>query len=332
MWVTADTGWGISAGWAEWNDRYRDTVRKFWKGDEGQVAEFATRFTGSSDIFSRNGRRTWASVNFVTAHDGFTLTDAVSYNGKHNEADQEGNRDGTDNNNSWNCGVEGATEEPEVQRLRLKQRRNLISTLLLSQGLPMIVGGDEFGRTQHGNNNAYCQDNEVSWINWPAIADEDRSFLEFVKFLIRLRKEHIVFHRARFLHARHIRGTEIQDISWFNPDGSEMSNGDWDDGLRRDLGVLIRGEAGEYHLTAQGEPQPDDSFFMIFNAHHEPVKWTLPALSVGRNWSLLVDTNADNATANTETFEDGSPYTVPERSLIVMVRHNGDEHAETPQS
>jgi glycogen operon protein len=327
-WDIGDGGYrlgGFPAGWAEWNDRYRDTVRSFWKGDDGHVADFATRITGSSDIFDRNGRRTWASVNFVTAHDGFTLTDTVSYNHKHNHANGEDGRDGSDNNNSWNCGEEGPTNDLDIQRLRRNQRRNMIATLLLSQGIPMILAGDEMGRTQRGNNNVYCQDNELSWMNWQEVTDADRQFMEFVRSVIALRKEHIVFRRARFFHARQIRGTEIQDISWLHPDGTVFDEDDWADGQRNHLSALVRGEAGEYHVTAQGEPQPDDSFFLIFNAHHEAIDWTVPSLKVGSGWCVLIDTDADDALNAEVQLDDGAEYTVSPRTLVVMIRKNGEE-------
>ncbi len=324
-WDVGDGGYrlgGFPAGWAEWNDRYRDTVRRFWKSDEGEVPELASRITGSSDLFDSHGRRTWATVNFVTAHDGFTLADAVSYNDKHNEANQEDSRDGTDNNNSWNCGAEGPTDDPEILRLRIKQRRNMMATLLLSQGLPMLVAGDEFGRGQGGNNNAYCQDSEISWLDWEGIDDEGRAFLAFVQSLIRFRREHIVFHRSRFFHARFIPGTDIQDITWLKPDGLEMTEADWGDGGSRSLSFLIRGEAGEYHLTARGEPQPDDSFLVILSAHTDAIDWTLPALAVGRKWTLCIDTDLDDPMAGGDAFEDGGVYRVQPRSLVVLSRGN----------
>jgi glycogen operon protein len=311
---------GFPAGWAEWNDRYRDTVRRFWKSDDGQVADLATRITGSSDIFNSHGRRPWSSVNFVTAHDGFTLADAVSYDGKHNDANQEGNRDGTDNNNSWNCGVEGPTNQPEIMRMRLKQRRNIMATLLLSQGLPMLVAGDEFGRSQSGNNNAYCQDNEISWVDWQGIAEIDKAFCDFVRRVIKLRCDHIVFRRARFFFSRSIKGTEIKDISWLRPDGREFSPEEWgNDGIHY-LSFVVRGEAGEYHLTAKGEPQPDDSFFVILNAHYESIDWTLPSIGAGSRWRLVVDTESDDGVAGA-LIEDGDVYSTAARSLVVFVRN-----------
>ncbi len=315
---------GFPPGWSEWNDRYRDTVRRFWKGDEGTVPDLATRITGSSDTFNTHGRKTWASVNFVTAHDGFTLADLVAYNDKHNEANNEDNRDGSNHNNSWNCGLEGPTDDPEIRRLRLKQRRNMLATLFVSQGLPMLLGGDEFGRSQGGNNNAYCQDNEIGWADWQGIDDEGRSFLEFVRRLIALRRDHIVFHRHRFFHAGAIPGTEIRDITWLRADGAEMTAADWADGTRRSLGFLLRGEAGEYHLTATGEPQPDDSFLVILNAADTPVDWRLPAVEVGRCWQRLIDTDSDDPFAGDGVLAEGATYPVRPRSLVLLIRRNGE--------
>jgi isoamylase len=334
-WDVGDGGYrlgGFPAGWAEWNDRYRDTVRRFWKGDDAQVPELATRLTGSADLFDSHGRCPWASLNFVTAHDGFTLMDAVSYNHKHNEANQEDNRDGTDNNNSWNCGEEGPSDDPHIQQLRLRQRRNLMVTMLLSQGVPMLVMGDEFGRSQGGNNNAYCQDNEISWLNWDAITDADRQFLAFVQHVIRLRREHIVFHRSHFFHKEFIPGTEIRDITWLTPDGSEATAEYWADDSSRYLGYLLRGEAGELHLTALGEAQPDDSFYVAFNAFHEIVEWTLPAIEVDVAWQLMIDTASDNNIgAAGPLFRPGETYDVQPRSLVVFIRHpdpSGEAEAE----
>jgi glycogen operon protein len=310
---------GFPAGWAEWNDRYRDTVRRFWKRDDGQVADLATRITGSSDIFNSHGRRPWSSVNFVTAHDGFTLADAVSYDGKHNDANQEGNRDGTDSNNSWNCGAEGPTNDPEIMRMRLKQRRNIMTTLLLSQGLPMLVAGDEFGRSQDGNNNAYCQDNKISWLDWQAISENDKAFCDYTRRVIKLRRDHIVFRRARFFFSRSIKGTEIKDISWLRPDGHEFSPKEWGNDDIHYLSFLVRGEAGEYHLTAKGEPQPDDSFFIILNAHYEGIDWMLPSVATGNRWRLMIDTENDDGVTGA-LLEDGNLYPAAARSLVVFIR------------
>ncbi|MCW5700948.1 MAG: glycogen debranching enzyme GlgX, partial [Rhodospirillales bacterium] len=276
------------------------------------------------DLFDRNGRRPWATVNFVNAHDGFTLADLVAYNHKHNDANKEDSRDGTDNNNSWNCGVEGPTDDPEVLRLRLKQRRNLFATLFLSQGLPMFVAGDEFGRTQNGNNNAYCQDSEISWMDWSGISDEDKRFLEFARQIIRLRRDHIVFSRAHFFHARYIPGTEINDIAWCLPDGTHMRDEDWADPNLQALGFVIRGEAGEYHLTPTGEPQPDDSFLLILNAHHGSVTWTLPTIDVGACWQRLLDTDEDDLVMEGPMYKDLDTYEVKPRSMVLMIRCDGE--------
>ena len=282
-------------GWAEWNDRYRDTVRRFWRGDPGQLPDLATRLSGSADVFNRLGRRTWASVNFVTAHDGFTLRDLVSYNHKHNEANLEDNRDGQDDNLSWNGGVEGSTDDREINRLRQQRQRNFLATLLLSQGVPMLVAGDEFGRSQNGNNNAYCQDNEISWVDWEGIDNAGRSLLGFVRALIRLRREHIVFHRNRFFHSRAIPGTDVQDVLWLRADGREMTEDDWRDGERRALGVRLSGEAGLIHLTERGEQEPDDTFLLLFNGGLQEVAFPLPGLGgQSQGWRLLFDTARDN--------------------------------------
>ncbi|MBK8174468.1 MAG: glycogen debranching protein GlgX [Rhodospirillales bacterium] len=317
---------GFPPRWSEWNDQYRDTVRRFWKGDAGQVARLATRMTGSSDIFDGRGRRPWASVNFVTAHDGFTLADLVSYNGKHNEANGEDNRDGHNDNHSWNCGGEGPSDDVEIRRLRLKQRCNLIATLLLSQGTPMLLAGDEFGASQAGNNNVYCQDNELSWIDWRPIDGDERPLVEFVRAVIRLRHEHIVFHRRRFFYARFIPGTTIQDITWLRSGGGEMDGGDWADGELKHLAFLIRGEAGEHHLTVSGEPQPDDSFFVVLNAGHEAIDWTVPTIEPGRAWRRLIDTDAyvsgEGGLCDDRLVADGETYPVAARSLVVLARRD----------
>ncbi len=330
-WDVGDGGYrvgGFPAGWAEWNDRYRDTVRRFWKGDEDQIPDLATRLTGSADLFDSHGRCPWASLNFITAHDGFTLADAVSYNGKHNEANQEDNRDGTDNNNSWNCGAEGPSDDAEVIALRARQRRNLMATLLLSQGVPMLVMGDEIGRTQGGNNNAYCQDSEISWVDWEGVDDADRHFLAFVQHMIKLRREHIVLHRSQFFHAVFIPGTEIRDVTWLRPDGTEITAEGWAEGTSKSFGYLLRGEAGELHLTPLGEVQPDDSFYIAFNALHEAVDWTLPAVEVEVAWRLMIDTASENNIgAAGPVFQPGERYEVQPRSLVLFVRHLETEAA-----
>ena len=273
--------------WAEWNGKYRDEVRRFWKGDEGRVGEIAYRLMGSPDLYQHSGRRPYASINFITAHDGFTLNDLVSYNDKHNEANGENNHDGDNNNNSWNCGVEGATDDPEINELRARQRRNFLATLFLSQGVPMLYAGDEWARTQNGNNNAYCQDNELSWLNWEHNA-EQRELLEFTRKLIRLRRDHPVFRRPKFFQGRRIRGSEIKDVMWFNPGGNEMSDEEWASPFVRCLGVLLSGDTIDV-LTFEGDPIRDETFLFLSNAHFEPIVFVLPGQE-HLEWTLLLDT------------------------------------------
>jgi isoamylase len=295
-WDTGAGGYqvgGFPPGWAEWNDKYRDTMRRFWKGDEGQRSDFARRFSGSADIFDRRGRRSWASVNFVTAHDGFTLRDLVSYDRKHNEANGEGNRDGHEHNYSWNHGVEGPSDDPDVRRLRTRQMRNFLATLLISQGTPMLLSGDEVGRTQGGNNNAYAQDNEVSWFDWEGIDEEGEALLAFTKRLIALRSAHIVFHRSRFFHGETIRGTDVKDVVWLCPDGTEMADQDWADPHAKALGIRLSGEAGLLHLTETGEQELDDTFLVLVNAAHEPLTFRLPEDPLDGCWVVVVDTDTD---------------------------------------
>ncbi|HJX46270.1 MAG TPA: glycogen debranching protein GlgX, partial [Gaiellaceae bacterium] len=265
--------------WAEWNGIYRDTLRDFWRG-QANVADFAFRFTGSSDLYQGDGRTPSASINFVTAHDGFTLRDLVSYNEKHNEANGEENKDGTDDNRSWNCGVEGPTDDPVVNALRARQQRNFLTTLLLSQGVPMLLGGDESGRSQHGNNNAWCQDNELSWFDW---SSSDHELQAFTEQLIRLRREHPVFRRAAFLTGRDVRDSGLPDVWWFRPDGRRMTHKDWQREDARTLGVFLNGQEIPTR-TPHGEEIVDDSFLLLFNAHFEPVTFTLPTRRFGGRW------------------------------------------------
>jgi isoamylase len=274
--------------WAEWNGLYRDTMRDFWRG-RANVAQFASRFTGSSDLYQADGRDPFASINFVTAHDGFTLRDLVSYNQKHNEANGELSKDGTDDNRSWNCGVEGETDDPKVNALRVRQQRNFLATLLLSQGVPMLLGGDELGRTQHGNNNAWCQDNELSWFDWDS-ADGD--LLAFVERLIRIRREHPVFRRSAFLAGRETRGSGLPDVWWFRPDGRRMTQRDWQREDARALGAFLNGK--EIPTPGpHGEEIVDDSFLLLFNAHFEQVTFTLPTRRFGARWQVEMATGAD---------------------------------------
>src|SRR4029453_10845206 len=278
------------AGWAEWNGRYRDTIRRYWKGDGGQVADLAYRLTGSSDLYESGGRRPSASVNFVTAHDGFTLLDLVRYNDKHNEANGEDNRDGTNDNLSWNCGVEGPTDDPAITALRERMLRNFLATLFLSQGVPMLLGGDEIGRSQQGNNNAYCQDNELSWVNW-TLSRTAKAQVEFTRRLIRLRLGHPVFHRRGFFQGRRIAGSEVKDLSWFRPDGKEMTDEEWTNGSTRCLGLRLAGDAIE-EVDRAGESIRDDTFLLLLNAHHEPIDFVLPAHRARMRWELVLDTRA----------------------------------------
>jgi glycogen operon protein len=307
--------------WAEWNDRYRDSVRRFWRGDPGLIGEIASRVTGSSDIFDRHGRKPWASVNYVTAHDGFTLRDLVSYNAKHNDANQEGNRDGFDHNWSWNCGFEGPTKDEAVIALRRRQMRNFLFTLMLSQGVPMMVAGDELGRTQHGNNNAYCQDNEIGWIDWQGLLnDEDGvNLCDFVQRLIRFRHDHVAFHRTRFFHGRRIPGTDIKDIAWYLPDGTEFTQSDWHRQSRDAFAFLVSGQAGQYHVTAHGEPEPDDTFFVAFNADPEDIPFLLPATPAPAGWRLVINTAAEDGRGMGAAVEPGKTYAIASRSAALFV-------------
>jgi len=303
-------------GWAEWNATFRVAIRSYWKGDGGLIGELAYRITGSSDLYARSGRSPYASVNFVTAHDGFTLNDLVSYNSKHNEANGEENRDGTDNNRSWNCGVEGPTDDPAVNALRARQKRNFLATLLLSQGVPMILAGDAIGHSQNGNNNAYCQDNEISWINW-ALKPEEQNLLSFAQFMIALRKNHPVFHRRNFFQGRAIKGAEIKDIQWLRPDGKEMTDEEWKQDSARCLGMFLAGDAlGEVDERAQ--PVKDESFLVLMNAHHETIPFVLPALAQGEVWLALVDTSCEPNGNPGCRHDSGGNYSLEARSLAVL--------------
>jgi isoamylase len=302
--------------WAEWNGLYRDTVRAFWKGDEGQAAGLAYRLTGSSDLYGRGGRRPYASVNFVTAHDGFTLHDLVSYNGKHNEANGEDNRDGSDHNLSWNCGAEGPTDEAAVLALRERQKRNFLATLMIAQGVPMLCGGDELGRTQRGNNNAYCQDNELSWLDWN-LGRAGQDLLAFARFVIGLRKRHPVLRRRQFFFGRRIRGSEVKDLSWFRPDGREITDEDWGNGLTRCLGLRLSGEALN-EVDPMGRPVFDDTLLILLNAHHESLPFTLPAHHRGVRWQTLLDTRAPDGRGHLRPLRGGSTYALEGRSLAVL--------------
>jgi isoamylase len=320
-----DTGLGgyqvgkFPPGWAEWNDQYRDTLRKFWKGDPGQLPALASRLSGSADIHHHRGRRPWASINLVTAHDGFTLRDLVSYERKHNDANKEDNRDGSDNNNGWNCGVEGETDDPGIQALRRRQMRNFLTTLVLAQGVPMLVAGDEFARSQGGNNNAYCQDNEISWVDW-RLSEENDNLLAFTRALIRLRREHIVFRRSRFFEGKTISGTEVKDVTWLRADGEEMSEADWSDPEARTLCLLLSGEAGRTHLTQRGEQELDDTFLLIVNASHNPATQRLPAGSDDLRWQTLIDTAVEAIEEDDGHVASGEEIELLGRSARLLIR------------
>jgi glycogen operon protein len=279
--------------WTEWNGRYRDSVRRFWRGDGGEASELATRIVGSSDLYEQSGRRPYASINFVTAHDGFTLRDLVSYSEKHNAANGEDNRDGENNNLSWNCGVEGPTDDPGVAALRRRQMRNFLATLFLSQGVPMLCAGDEVGRTQDGNNNAYCQDNELSWMDWQ-LDDAARALLIFCRKLVRLRQQHPVFRRRKFFQGRQIRGAHVKDLTWFEPSGREMTDDAWNATFVRALMVRLAGDALD-EVDEAGNPVTDATFLLLLNAHEEAVPFRLPSPGLNRGWRLVFDTTNGDA-------------------------------------
>lgn len=310
---------GFPPGWSEWNGHYRDTVRRFWRGDGGLIGDVASRLTGSSDMFGWGGRRPWASLNFVTCHDGFTLTDLVSYNNKHNEANAEQNRDGTDANYSWNCGLEGPTHHKRIQNLRRQQMRNMMATLLLSQGVPMLLAGDEMGRSQGGNNNAYCQDNELSWVDWDNL---DQDMLAFVRALIKLRHEHPVFRRPRFFEGRRTTGGGLKDITWVTPEGYEMNPSDWTLPYARSLGFILGGESCVVD-SRTGREEADDTFMVLFNAYTEIIFYTLPPAQAGRSWEVVVDTARPDAILHDEICAAGTRFPLKPHSLAVLRRRNG---------
>ncbi|MEC4672248.1 MAG: glycogen debranching protein GlgX [Nitrospirota bacterium] len=313
-------------GWAEWNGKYRDAIRRYWKGDGGLLGEMAYRLSGSSDLYEASGRRPFASINFVTAHDGFTLRDLVSYDQKHNEANGENNRDGTDDNLSWNCGVEGPTDNPAILELRERQKRNFLATLLLSQGVPMICGGDEVGRTQHGNNNAYCQDSEISWFDWN-LDRSSQQLLAFTRQVIQLQQEHPVFQRRRFFQGRRIRGSEVKDISWLRPDGKEMDDEEWNKGFQA-LALRLAGDAIE-EADSRGRPIKDDTFLLLLNAYQDPVSFTLPAHKRGIRWELVFDTAVPVPPKRPRLFKGGQTYSVTGRTLALLcLRMEGEKASQ----
>jgi glycogen operon protein len=303
--------------WAEWNGRYRDEVRDFWRGADCSVGELALRLTGSPDLYEADARRPHASVNFVTAHDGFTLLDLVSYDHKHNDANGEGGADGESHNRSWNCGVEGPTDDPAVLELRGRQRRNLMATLLLSQGVPMLLHGDELGRTQGGNNNAYCQDGEISWIDWDAVDDE---MLAFTADLVRLRRDHPTFRRRRWFHGKAIRGgqegPDLPDVAWFDTAGAEMTDEQWQEAHARCLGMFVNGD--HVGVDARGEPLTDDRFLLLLNGHHEDVTFTMPPARWSSAWTVELDTTTATLRPEEDQVEAGSARVLAARSVVLL--------------
>jgi isoamylase len=326
-WDVGEGGYQVGhfpALWAEWNGKYRDVVRRYWKGDDGQLLELGYRLTGSSDLYQRDGRRPSASINFVTAHDGFTLQDLVSYDQKHNEANGEDNRDGTNENYSWNCGVEGPTDDPGIIALRDRQKRNMLSTLLLSEGVPMVCGGDEICRTQMGNNNAYAQDNEISWLDWN-LDDRKKALEAFTINLIKLRKAHPNFRRRKFFQdrkispatagMRHFEGFDVQDIAWYRPDGERMTEEEWNAGWVRCLGMCLSGRTLD-DVDRYGEPIVDDSFLFCLNPHHEHIQFYLPPC-ISCKWEVILDTRNPEHTERRE-IQSGEPYDMMEHSAVLF--------------
>ncbi len=304
-------------GWAEWNGKYRDCMRDYWIGAESMLGEFAERFMGSSDLYQDDYRKPTASINFITAHDGFTLHDLVSYNEKHNDANGENNQDGESHNRSWNCGAEGPTDDQNIIDLRRKQMRNMLTTMLLSQGVPMIVAGDEFARTQQGNNNAYCQDNEISWLDWENM---DEGLQNFTKQLIEFRKSHPSFCRRKWFQGMPIKGIGLEDIAWFLPDGSEMSDEHWQNDFARSLAVFLNGN-GIRSLNDEGEKIIDDHFYILFNAHFETIHYKIPAASYGSSWTKVINTEFETIEEH-DTFQPEEEIAVQGRSIIVLKASN----------
>jgi glycogen operon protein len=311
--------------WTEWNGKYRDCVRRFWKGDGGTVGELASRLAGSSDLYAHNGRRPSASLNFITAHDGFTLRDLVSYNYKHNEANGEENRDGTNDNRSWNCGAEGPTDNAAINALRAQQQRNFLATLLLSQGVPMLLAGDEFGQTQSGSNNAYCQDSPIVWLDWNLCA-EQRTLLHFTREVMRLRKTEPVFRRRHFFQGRPIHGSENKDLYWLKADGTEMTDSDWNGSRLQCICMILPGDQIT-ETSEKGEPIVGNSFAILLNAHYEPIPFRLGARRRDLNWKCILDTAASSAEA--QVFEHMSSFPLQPRSMVVLQAEFQDNSTTT---
>jgi isoamylase len=314
--------------WTEWNGKYRDCVRRFWKGDGGTTSELATRLAGSSDLYQDDGRKPYASINFITCHDGFTLDDLVSYNEKHNDANGEENRDGANDNNSWNCGEEGPTDDPAIIELRDRQKRNLMASLMLSVGVPMMLGGDELCHSQQGNNNTYCQDNELTWLDWD-LNERKQQFLEFTKKLIFIRMTQPVFQRRKFFLGRAIRGSDVKDISFFSPSGDEMSDGDWNAGFVKCLGIRLAGDLINDE-SERGEPVTGDTLLVLLNGHWEPIRFSVPPTLRGHVWERLIDTSETSPSA--AAFEGGSEYLLQDRSLVVLITRKPEDKGQTVTS
>ncbi len=321
-WDLGEGGYQVGnfpVGWTEWNAKYRDALRAYWKGEGGLIGDLAYRLTGSSDLYAHNGRHPYASINFITAHDGFTLGDLVSYQQKHNEANGDDNRDGENNNLSWNCGVEGPTDDPDIRALRARQRRNFLATLFLSQGVPMLQAGDEMGRSQQGNNNAYCQDNEISWLDWN-LQPADEELLAFVQHMIALRKSHPIFRRRSFFQDQRLHG-RVNNILWLNPDGLEMGDDEWNLGFARCLGMYLSGETiGE--VDRQGNAVEDDDFLLMLNASSEMIPFTLPGFRSNQRWLSVVDTSVETGLQTKQPsikrYARGSVYPLQGRSLVLL--------------
>lgn len=314
-WDVGEDGYQVGnfpSGWAEWNGKFRDCIRDYWIGADSMLGEFGQRFTGSPDLYQEDYRKPTASINFITAHDGFTLNDLVSYNEKHNEANGEDNNDGENHNRSWNCGIEGPTSNEEIVKLRNRQKRNLLTTLFLSQGVPMLVAGDEFGRTQQGNNNAYCQDNEISWLNWAAA---DQELLGFTRRLIALRLKHPVFRRRKWFKGKPVKGKGPEDIAWFLPGGDEMEDHNWDHDFARSLGIYLNG-FGLHSVDAKGIPIKDDSFYLMFNAYDQHIDYRLPAFLINKDWEIVLDTSNDDVFE--KSLNNQETIRVEGRAVVVL--------------
>ncbi|HEY8934620.1 MAG TPA: glycogen debranching enzyme GlgX, partial [Cyclobacteriaceae bacterium] len=316
-WDVGEGGYQVGkfpTGWAEWNGKYRDCLRDYWRGSENMLAEFALRFTGSPDLYQEDYRSPTASINFITAHDGFTLHDLVSYNEKHNEANGDDNTDGESNNKSWNCGEEGVTTNANIIALRQRQKRNLLTSLFISQGVPMLLAGDEFGNTQQGNNNVYCQDNDISWLKWNAV---DNSLLSFTQFLIKLRRDHPIFSRGKWFNGTETEHLGLKDIAWFLPDGNEMNESHWSEPTRKSMGIFLNGS--RIRLPGwQGENIEDDSFYVIFNAHHESLEFTIPDKKYASTWRMILNT-ATGETGDGTIYAFGKSLLVEPRCVLIFM-------------